>query len=115
MRGEIGDGGRATRQPIQRRGEVARQPRRIEIERAHDQLQVRRRQLQDLMDPVHQLHVRIAAQLAEYRRALDGLVGQALSLPNNATRLISPMLSPCYVSSSRGCGLVFLDHDVVGI
>ena len=53
-----------------------------------DPMQVGVGRVQNLLDPVHQLHIRIAAQFAEYRRALDRLVGRLLSLPNNTERLI---------------------------
>ena len=37
-------------------------------------------QTQDLRDPVHQLDVRVAAQLAEHGRPFNGLVEQGIQL-----------------------------------
>ena len=53
---------------------------RIELELPHDPVQVRVLELQDLVDPVHELDVRIAPHLAEHGRALDGLVAEAVQL-----------------------------------
>jgi hypothetical protein len=43
-------------------------------------MKVRILELQDLVEPMHQLDVGVAAQLAESGRAFDGLVGQAVQL-----------------------------------
>ena len=80
VRGEIGDGGRASRQTIERVGDVLRQPRRVDLEVTDDAMDVGVWGLQNLRDPVHQLDVRIAPQLAEHRRPLDRLVGEAIQL-----------------------------------
>ncbi len=79
--GKIGNRGGTTWQAIQRIGDVARQVRRIQIELLDDPMQIRVLQLQDLMDPVHQLHIRIAAQLAEHGGAFDTAKGEFVELP----------------------------------
>ena len=76
VRREVGDRRRAARQPVERLGDVLREPRRVELEVPDDAVQVGVLRLQDLLKPVHQLDVRIAAQLAEDGGALDRLVGQ---------------------------------------
>ena len=53
---------------------------RVDFEVPDDAVQVRIRQLQDLVQPVHELDVRIAAHLAEDGGAFDGLVSQAVEL-----------------------------------
>jgi hypothetical protein len=44
-------------------------------------MQVRIRQLQDLVQPMHQLDIGIATQLAKYGGAFDGFITQAIQLP----------------------------------
>ncbi len=78
LRRQVGNRGRAARQPVQRGGHVGRELRRIEFEMPDDPMQVGILHLQDLLHPVHQLDIRIAAQLAEHRRALDRLVGDRI-------------------------------------
>ena len=78
VRREIRDRCRAARQTIERLGDVLGQPRRIELEVPDDAVQIGIGGLQDLLNPVHQLDVRVPAQLAEDGRALDRLVGQAI-------------------------------------
>ncbi len=78
LRRQVGDGGRAAWQSIQRIGQVARQARRLDFELAHHTVQVAVRQLQQLVQPVRQLDIGIAAQLAEHGGGFDGLVGQAV-------------------------------------
>jgi hypothetical protein len=77
---EIGDRARATRQPVERRGEVAGEHRGVEAVVANDPVQVRVLVVEDLRDPVLQLDERIAAQLAEDGRAFDRLVGERVEL-----------------------------------
>src|SRR5690606_726657 len=60
--------------------EVVRQAAGIDLERAHDARQVRCLLLQDLMEPVNELDIRVAAQLAEHGRAFDRLVRKAVQL-----------------------------------
>ncbi len=78
LRGKVGDRGRTARQPVQRIGQVAGQARRLDIELAHDTVQVAVLQLQQLVQPVHQFDIGVAPQLAEHRCGLDGLVGDAV-------------------------------------
>ncbi len=96
MGGQVGDRGRAARQAVEGLGQVLGQARRVDPGLADDLVQVRVRQLEDLVEPVHQLDIGIAAQLAEYRGGLDGLVGQAVQLAEqrNATDL-THVPSPC--------------------
>ena len=61
-------------------GEVRGQPRRVEAEVPDDAVQVGVLVLEDLVEPVHHLHVGVAAHLAEDGGALDGLVGQGIEL-----------------------------------
>ena len=49
---------------IERVGEVFGQTRRVELEMPHDPVQIRIGGVQNLMEPVHQFDVRIAAQFA---------------------------------------------------
>ncbi len=60
MGGQVGDRRRATRQAIQGFGEVAGQARRLHVELTDDAVQVRVLQLQQLVKPVGQFHIRIA-------------------------------------------------------
>ena len=66
------------RELVEGRGHVGRQPRGIDLELADDVMEVGVLELQDLVEPVNQLDVGIAAQLAERGRALDRLVGQTV-------------------------------------
>ncbi len=70
--GEIGDAGRAARQAIQRLGKVFGQSSWLELKVFENAVNVGVLQLQDLVQPVHQFDIRIAAQLAESSCALDG-------------------------------------------
>ena len=69
LRRQIGDRGRAARQSIQRRGHVGSQPCRIDLKMLDDAMQVRIIELQNLLDPVNQLDIRITAQLAKDGRS----------------------------------------------
>ena len=77
VRREVGDRGGAAGQPVQRRGQGPGQPGRVDVELLDDAVQVRVLQLQDLVDPVHQLDVRVAPHLAEDGGGLDGLVARS--------------------------------------
>jgi len=81
VRRQVAHRGGAARQRIQRPGEIGRESRVFELEMFQDSPQVGILQLQNLLQPVHQLDVRIAPHLAEHRRALDGLVKQAVQFP----------------------------------
>src|SRR3546814_862148 len=61
---EIGDGGRAARQALQRVGHVPGEARRVHREVPDDAMQVGILELQDLVQPMDQLDIRIAAPLA---------------------------------------------------
>ena len=80
LRCEIGDRTRPARQPVQCRRHVTRQPRRVEFEMPHDAVQVGILRGEDLMHPVHQLDIRVAAQLAEHGRAFDRAVRHGMEL-----------------------------------
>src|SRR4030095_13747483 len=58
--------------------DVAREAGRIDLEVPDDAVQIGIRRLQNLLHPVHQLDVRVPAQLAEDSGALDGFVGEAV-------------------------------------
>jgi hypothetical protein len=77
---EVGDGGGASGEPVQRIGQVLGEPRRVEPEVLEDAVEVRVLELEELMEPVGQLHVRVAAELAEDRGALDGPVTDGVEL-----------------------------------
>ncbi|MOA38471.1 hypothetical protein D3C78_1601600 [compost metagenome] len=77
---QVGDGGRTARQAVQRIAHVLGQAGGLHIELADQLMQVRVRQLEDLVQPVHQLDIRIAPQLAEHRGGFDGPVGEAVQL-----------------------------------
>ena len=104
--GQIGDRRGAARQPIERLGQVAREPRRVDRECPHDAVQVGVLQLQDLVQPVHELDVGIAAQLAEDGGAFDRLVAKAVELAEqcnaaDVTHEISPPFVPSLVYMVR--------------
>ena len=80
VRGQVGNGAGAPRQTVQGVGEVSGQTRRVQAELADDAVQVRVLILEDLIEPVHQFHVGVAAHLAEDGGALDGLVGHGIEL-----------------------------------
>ena len=75
---QVGDRGRAPWQAVQGVGQVTGQARRFEIELADQAVQVRILQLQQLVQPVAQFHIRISPQFAEHRGGFDGLVGDAV-------------------------------------
>ena len=58
----------------------------VELEVADDAVQVGVGRLEDLLNPVHQLDVGIAAQLAEDRGALDRLVAKAVEFAEQRDR-----------------------------
>ena len=60
--------------------EVLRQSSAIDVVVAHDAMQIRIGLLEDLMHPVGELDVRIAAHLAKHRRALEGAVRELVEL-----------------------------------
>ena len=84
IRGEIGDSSRAARKPVQGGDEVGSQAGAIELEVLENAVQVGVLVLQQLMEPVNGLDVRIAAHLAENRGALDGFVGEAVKFPEKS-------------------------------
>ncbi len=81
VRGQVGNRGRAARQPIQRLGEILGDAARIQAKMLDDPVQIRILKLQDLMQPVHELHIGIAPQLAEDGGALDSFVADAVQFP----------------------------------
>ena len=80
MDGEVADGGRAPRQPVERLEQVAGDPPGVELEVPRDPVQVRIGLLEHLMEPVRQLHVRIPPHLAEDGGALEGAVPELVEL-----------------------------------
>ena len=80
VRGQIRDGAGAPGQPVEGLGEVSGKTGRVQAEAADNPMQVRVLALEDLVQPVHQLHIGIAAHLAEYRGALDRLIGERIEL-----------------------------------
>ena len=60
VRGEVGNRSGAPGQAVERRGHVAREMGRIDLKFAHDLVQVGVGQLQNLIEPVHQLDVGVA-------------------------------------------------------
>src|SRR5262249_33768060 len=63
---------------------VGGQARRVRLVVAHDAMEVAVLALQDLEQPMRHLDVRIAAQLAEHGRGLDGLVPERIQLPEQS-------------------------------
>src|ERR1700722_1278611 len=80
LRRKVGDRRRAARQPIEGLRQVLGQPPRIDLERPQDVVQIGVLLLENLVKPVHHLDVRVTPQLTEGRRALDGLVAEAVEL-----------------------------------
>ena len=78
--GDVRDGGGAAGQAVQRGGQVRGEPAGVEAEVAQDAVQVAVLRVEQLRQPVLQLHIRIAPQLAEHERALDRLVGRGVEL-----------------------------------
>src|SRR5262249_59806369 len=68
------------RERVERVGHVLREPRRIDLEVSDDAMEVGILRLENLLDPVNELHVRIPAELAEDRGTLNRLVGEAIEL-----------------------------------
>ena len=77
---QVGNRRGTSRQTIQRIGDVLREPRGVDLEVLQDAMQVGVGSVQDLLQPMHQLDVRIPAQLAEDGGTLDRLVCQAIEL-----------------------------------
>ncbi len=77
---EVRDRRRAARQPVETVGDVAREPRRVDVELLDDPVQIGILQLQYLMDPMDELDVRVPAHLAEHGRGLYGLVADLIEL-----------------------------------
>ena len=76
MGGEFDAAGRSPRQAVQGAGHVFRQHGRIEFKVPDDAMQIRILQLQDLVQPMLQLHIRVAAQFTEGSRAVNGPISQ---------------------------------------
>ncbi len=81
VRRKIADGGGTARQPVERRRHVLGHGRDVEAVVLDHAVQVGILRLQELREPVLQFHIRVAAHLAEDRRAFDGFVGQRIELP----------------------------------
>src|SRR4029077_10134656 len=67
-------------QRIERAREVRGETRRVDLVVAHDAVKIAVLALQDLEQPVRHFDVRVAAQLAEHGRGLDGLVAERIQL-----------------------------------
>src|SRR4030042_71452 len=78
VRRQIGYGCCAPRQPIQFLDNVLGQLGGIDLEVPDDAVQIGVLQLEDLLDPMGELHVWIASELAEDGGALDALVREAV-------------------------------------
>ena len=94
MSRQIGNRGGAARQSLQRVGDIGGQPRRLDVELTHDPMQVGILQLQNLVQPVDQFDVRIAAHLAKNGSGLDRLVTDLVEL-------------------AKECSTTYLGHDCV--
>src|SRR5690606_24268095 len=77
---EVGDAGGAAGKAVEGGRDVGREAGRVELEVADDAVDVRVLQLQDLVEPMHELDVRVAAELAEDGGGLDRLVGGRVQL-----------------------------------
>src|SRR5262245_46481958 len=77
---EVLDGRSPTRQLLERRLQIAHEARRVDLERAQDAMQGRVRQVDDLEEPVRQVDVRIAPELAERHGALSRLEHEGIEL-----------------------------------
>ncbi|EAQ03151.1 63 kDa protein [Pseudooceanicola batsensis HTCC2597] len=80
MRGQVADRRGPARQRIEGGGHLGRDLAGIQVEVADDAMDVAVLPVQDLMQPVHDLDIRISPHLAEDRRAFDGLVAQGVEL-----------------------------------
>ena len=90
--GEVRDGRGAARQPVER-GVRSRDSRAASSWKWRTmRCRSLSGSLQDLGEPVHELDVRVAAQLAERTAPSTALYIRGLSLPNSVARLISVML-----------------------
>ena len=78
--GQVADRCRSARQPLERVGEIARKLRGPELETPHDAMDVAVLRLQDLLQPMRDLDIGVAAQLADDRCALERLVKQRIKL-----------------------------------
>ena len=76
MRGQVGNGRGPARQSIQRAGHIAGDIRRLQLVMLRDAVNVAIGPLQDLMHPMNDLDIGVAAQLAENRSAFNCLVAQ---------------------------------------
>ena len=99
---QVADRRGAARQAVQGRGHVGGQAGRVDLETAHDPVDVGVLQLDQLVQPVDQFHVRIAPQLAEHRGALDGLVGDLVEL---AGRDVEDETAQRFVQDDERAGL----------
>ena len=103
--GKVDDRGRAARQTIECRGDVAGQRRRLELVVANDRLDVGAGDLHELRHPMDQLDVGIAAHLAEDRGALHRLVCNRVQLAEqDLTANSTHADSPCLTAAAGSCG-----------
>src|ERR1700722_6077426 len=79
-RGEIADSRGAAGQAIERGDDVGGDSRTVEVEMLDDAQQVGIRHLEELMNPVHDFDVWIAAHLAEDGGGFDGFIAQRIEL-----------------------------------
>ena len=83
VRREVGDRGGAAGETVERRRHLRGQAREVRAELLEDAVEVGILELGDLVEPVHELDVGVAPQLAERGGALDRSVGQAVELPEH--------------------------------
>src|SRR5262249_53059056 len=103
--GEVLDGRGAARQPFEHGLEVAHQTGAVDLEVAQDPVHVRIREIDDLKEPVHQLDMRIAAELAEGNGPLGGLEHDRIELAEQSRTAdlrhgSSPLMPPPESSDS---------------
>jgi hypothetical protein len=82
--GEVGPGAGPAGQPVERRLRVGHEARDVQTEELDDAVQVAVLHLHDLMKPMDQFDVRVAAQLRENHRPVEGLVADAVELPEQS-------------------------------
>jgi len=77
---EVLDGRGTTRESLQRGLEIAHEPSGVDLEMAQDAVHIRVRQVDDLKEPVTQIDVGVAPQLAECHRAFSRLEHERVEL-----------------------------------
>ena len=81
MVGKITDRTRTVWQGCHIGRHIILQGRHIQIKMPRDAMNIAVRQIHDLMQPMHQLHIRIATQFTKYRSTLNCLKQSRVQLP----------------------------------